>query len=175
MRRIIIILSEQMCWKCYTCWQQCIYVIESIKLSIYDHKHLAIFVFLPMIGTESDWVGRVSATSSKKTVIASNTVILRDICKMRTFVTAESHQHFEGETRWPAFSRRHFQMHLFERKYGNLIKISMKFVAKGPITNITALVQIIAWRQAINWANDVLDHWDIYASLGLSELNIQRN
>ena len=94
---------------------------------------------------------------------------------MKTFVTAESRQHFEGETRWPAFSIRHFQMHLFEWKYVNLIKISLMFVANGSINNITALVQIIPWRQAINWANDVLDYGGIYASLGLSELNIQRN
>ena len=49
------------------------------------------------------------------------------------------------------------------------------FVANGSITNIRALVQIIPWRQAINWANAVLDYGGIYASLGLSELNIQRN
>ena len=37
------------------------------------------------------------------------------------------------------------------------IKISMKFVPKGPINNIPALVQIMAWRrrrQAIIWTND---------------------
>ena len=37
-------------------------------------------VYLPTIGTESDWGGRVSPTSSKKTVRASSTVTLRDIC-----------------------------------------------------------------------------------------------
>ena len=39
------------------------------------------------------------------------------------------------------------------------IKTSLKFVAKGPITNIPALVQIRAWRRP-----------GIYASLGLNEL-----
>ena len=39
------------------------------------------------------------------------------------------------------------------------IKISLKFVPKCPINNITALVQIMAWRrslrqQAIIWIND---------------------
>ena len=34
------------------------------------------------------------------------------------------------------------------------IKISLKCVPRGPINNIPALVQIIAWRQAIIWAND---------------------
>ena len=39
-------------------------------------------------------------------------------------------------------------------------KISLKFVSKGPIDNIPALVQIMAWRrpgdnwQAIIWTND---------------------
>ena len=36
------------------------------------------------------------------------------------------------------------------------IKISQKFVPKGPINTIPALVQIMAWRrpQAIIWTND---------------------
>ena len=36
------------------------------------------------------------------------------------------------------------------------IEVSLKFVAKGPINNIPALVQIMAWcRQAIIWTNVV--------------------
>ena len=34
------------------------------------------------------------------------------------------------------------------------IKISLKFVPKGPINDIQALVQIMAWRQAIVWTID---------------------
>ena len=35
------------------------------------------------------------------------------------------------------------------------IKISLKFIPKGPVNNIQALVQIMAWRrQAISWTND---------------------
>ena len=50
------------------------------------------------------------------------------------------------------------------------IKISMKFVPKGPINNIPALVQIMAWCQiGDKWW---LFQWGIFASLGLSELNI---
>ena len=41
-----------------------------------------------------------------------------------------------------AISRRHFQMHFLES-----IKFSLKFVPKGPINNIPALVQIMAWRR----------------------------
>ena len=33
------------------------------------------------------------------------------------------------------------------------IKISLKFVPKGPINNTPALVQMIAWWQAIIWTN----------------------
>ena len=32
-----------------------------------------------------------------------------------------------------------------KRKYANFDKISLKFVSKGPINNIPALVQIMAW------------------------------
>ena len=35
------------------------------------------------------------------------------------------------------------------------INISLKFVPRGPINNITTLVQVMAWRrQAIIWTND---------------------
>ena len=42
-------------------------------------------VDLPTIGTEFDWGGRASPTSSKKTVRASSTVTLRDIYNTRSF------------------------------------------------------------------------------------------
>ena len=45
------------------------------------------------------------------------------------------------------------------------------YVPYGLIDNMAALVQIIAWRQAIIWTNVGLFHWCIYASLGLNELN----
>ena len=52
------------------------------------------------------------------------------------------------------------------------IKISLKFVPKGLISKIPALVLIMAWRRPGDkplW----LDHWLIYASLGLNELIIR--
>ena len=52
-----------------------------------------------------------------------------------------------GQEKWPPFSRRHFQMHFLECKLLILIKISLKFAPKGPINNIPALVQIMAWRR----------------------------
>ena len=44
------------------------------------------------------------------------------------------------------FRRRHFQVHFREWKCLNLIEISLKFVPKGLINNIPALVQKMAWR-----------------------------
>ena len=44
--------------------------------------------------------------------------------------------------------RRHFQMHFLEWKCMNFDKKNpLKFVPKGPINNIPALVQIMAWRR----------------------------
>ena len=53
--------------------------------------------------------------------------------------------------------------------------ISLKLVPKGSIHNIPALGQIVAWRRKSNntiWTNDDLVYWCIYASIGLSELNL---
>ena len=47
--------------------------------------------------------------------------------------------------KWTPFRRRHFQVHFLEWNVWILIKISMKFVPKGPMNNIPALVQIMAW------------------------------
>ena len=56
--------------------------------------------------------------------------------------------HIEAKTKWPPFSRRHFEMDFFNENAWISIKISLKFVLKGPINNIPALVQIMAWRQS---------------------------
>ena len=54
------------------------------------------------------------------------------------------------------------------------IKISLKFVPKGPINNILALVQIVAWRQA---TSHYLNQWSLYYRriycLGPKELKFQ--
>ena len=52
----------------------------------------------------------------------------------------------------PRENRRHFADDVFKCNFLNenvwiLIKISLKFVPKGPINNIPALVQIMAWRR----------------------------
>ena len=58
-----------------------------------------------------------------------------------------------------------------------IIKISLKFVPKGPINNIPALVQMIngfalVRRHAVIWTSGGIDYWHIYASLGLNELKL---
>ena len=45
-----------------------------------------------------------------------------------------------------AISQTTFQVHFVERKCLNSDK--MKFIPKGPINNIPALVQIMAWRRS---------------------------
>ena len=52
------------------------------------------------------------------------------------------------------------------------IKISLKFVPKGPIDNNPALVQIMAWRRSGDkpLSEPMIVYWRIYASLGLNEL-----
>ena len=58
------------------------------------------------------------------------------------------------------------------------IKISLKFVPMGPINNIPALVQIMAWRRKATKATSHyvnqwwLDHRRIYALLGLNEIEL---
>ena len=78
----------------------------------------------------------------------------------------------------PRQNGRHFADDTFKRIFLNEnvripIKISMKFVPKGPINNIPALVQIMAWRRPgdNHYLNQWwLVYWRIYASLGLNEL-----
>ena len=48
--------------------------------------------------------------------------------------------------KWPPISRQHLPMHFREWKCTFFSNISLKFLPKGPIDNIPALVQIMAWR-----------------------------
>ena len=74
---------------------------------------------------------------------------------------------------------RHFADDIFKCIFLNeniwiTIKISLKFVPKGPINNIPTLVQIMSWRQPGDkpiWTNDGwLNYRRIYAALGFNEL-----
>ena len=51
------------------------------------------------------------------------------------------------ETRWLPFYNDIFKCVLFNENVSLSIKISLKFVPKGAMTNIPAMVQIMAWRQ----------------------------
>ena len=55
--------------------------------------------------------------------------------------------HIEAETKWTPFRRRYFQVHFLNENVWIPIKISLKFVPKGPINNITSLVQMMVWRR----------------------------
>ena len=73
---------------------------------------------------------------------------------------------------------RHFADDYFKRIFFNKnvwisIKISLKFVPKGPINKIPALFQIMAWRCPVDKPLSeamLLVYWRINASLGLNEL-----
>ena len=96
---------------------------------------------------------------------------------------SKSGSHFNTfNTLRPRQNGQHFPNYIFKCIFFNeniwiLIKISLKFVPQGPISNILALVQIMAWRQLgdkpFHYLNQWwLDYWHIYASLGLNELTL---
>ena len=78
---------------------------------------------------------------------------------------------------WPKQNGRHFADDTFKSIFFNQnvwipIKISPKFVPKGRIHNIPALVQIMAWRRPGDkpLSEPMIDYRRIYASLGLNKL-----
>ena len=80
------------------------------------------------------------------------------VFKASTFNFASISYHIEAETKLMPFRRRHFQMHLLEWKCLKPIKISLKFVPRGPINNIPHTgsdngLMPAKW-QVIIWIND---------------------
>ena len=53
----------------------------------------------------------------------------------------------KAETKWPPFSRRHFQLQFLALKWLYLIQNSLKFIRNGRMYNNSALVEIMAWDQ----------------------------
>ena len=49
--------------------------------------------------------------------------------------------HIEAESKWTTIRRRHFQLYFFNENVWISFKLSLKFIPKGPINNIQALVQ----------------------------------
>ena len=79
----------------------------------------------------------------------------------------------------PRQNGRHFADNIFKCMFLNEnvwipIKVSLKFIPKGPINNISALVQTMAWRRSgdkpLSEPMMVRLPTHIYASLGLNEL-----
>ena len=77
----------------------------------------------------------------------------------------------------PRGNEQHFADDIFKRIFFNenvwiSIKISLKFVPKDPINNISTLVQIMVWRCSGDkpLSEPMMVSWRIYAPLGLNEL-----
>ena len=87
--------------------------------------------------------------------------------ELNTLTPRQNGRHFTDDT---------FKRILLNENVRTSIKISLKFVPKGPINNIVALVQIMAWRRSgdkplsESMMVSLLTH--IYASLGLNELTV---
>ena len=86
-------------------------------------------------------------------------------------VTSGSLNTLMPRKKWTPFCTQHFPMRFLERNIWILIKISLKFVPKGPITNIPALVEIMVWRRSGDkpLSEPVMIN---LSSLGLNELNV---
>ena len=75
--------------------------------------------------------------------------------------------------KWPLFRRWHFQTHVLQRNIRISIKISLKFVPKGPIDNNASMAQIMAWSRISDkpFSEPMPTRIaDAYASLGGNEL-----
>ena len=71
-----------------------------------------------------------------------------------------------------------FRYVFLNEKFCILIKISLKFIPKGPIDNNPSIGSDNGlapnMRQVINWTNADLIHWRIYAALGGNQLTSKR-
>ena len=85
------------------------------------------------------------------------------------------------DTSRPRQNGRHFPDDIFKciflnENIGISLKMSLKFIPKGPVNNITALVRLGAGQWTSHYLNQWrLVYWRIYASLGLNELNTVLN
>ena len=89
---------------------------------------------------------------------------LPGLMKTKKFIDSQNGRHFPDDI---------FKCVFLNEKIWILIKISLKFIPKGSIDNILALVQIMAWRRPGD--KPLSDQWwlvhpRIHASLGLNEL-----
>ena len=82
-------------------------------------------------------------------------------------------EHIQAETKWPTFPDDIFKCIFLNENVWILIKISLNFFPKVRISNIPALVQIMAWRWLGNkpLSETAIVYWCIYASLEFNELS----
>ena len=78
--------------------------------------------------------------------------------------------HIEAETKWMAFLRQFWSAFSWIKIFEFPIKISLKFVPKGPINNIPALIEIMAWRRPGDKPLSELMMISLPVSLRLNEL-----
>ena len=113
----------------------------------------------------NDWVNNRKASDLRRyrvhydvTVMSYTTVAARAVIHVWLFLYQWSNSNIGDKTRWtlnslrPRQNGRHFADDIFKCIFFNenvwiFIKISLKFVPRGPINNIPALVQIMAWRR----------------------------
>ena len=67
--------------------------------------------------------------------------IITDLCTYRHVII----QHNGAQTKWPPFSRWHFQMNIRNENAWISNQISLNLVPRDPINTIPPLVQIMAW------------------------------
>ena len=83
-------------------------------------------------------------------------------------------QHIEAKTKWPPFSRRHFEMDLLEWKCMNFYENFTEVCSLGSDSQLTSIGSdnglVPNRRQAIIWTNDGQFYRRIYASRSLNEL-----
>ena len=96
------------------------------------------------------------------------------VCPFTTLDLFKGHFHTYNTLR-PSQNGRHFPYDIFKCIFLNEnvwipFQMSLKFVLKGPINNIPALVQIMAWHRPGDKPLSTVNYWRINASLGLNEL-----
>ena len=103
-------------------------------------------------------------------------------CSLTSSVTSVNLKLYPVLTLRPRQNGRHFLADISKCIFLNKnlwisIKISLKFVPRGPISNIPALVQTMAWHRPGNKllsepVRDSLSYWCTYASLDLNKLKL---
>ena len=105
----------------------------AIKLSLVLAKPLSEPMMITLAVTSYVWAARHGTEQ-----LTSDRSNMHYTCTFMSWHVLFIHLHIEAETKWTPFHRRHFLP----------VKMSLKLVPYGPINNISALVQIMAWRRS---------------------------